>query len=104
MTKVTGGSLFSMLLNGWKMKQSNGMTFAQTLMAANAPLLIQEAMVKGHPSQGILPSGQIAGAIKDLPKVADLIDSIVIEAEATLQRFQGASAAINTTTKHTVEI
>lgn len=104
MTKVTGGSLFSMLLNGWKMKQSNGMTFAQTLMAANAPILIQEAMVKGHPTQGILPSGQIAGAIKDLPKVADLIASIVKEADATLQRLQRPAGNAPTTTKHAVEI
>ena len=104
MTKVTGGSLFSMLLNGWKMKQSNGMTFAQTLMAANAPILIQEAMVKGHPTAGILPSGQIAGAIKDLPKVADLIASIVAEAEATLMRLQPVSPNNNSAKKQTVEI
>lgn len=86
-TRVTGGSLISMLVNGWKMKQSNGMTLAQTLMAANAPMMIQEAMVKGHPDQGILPSGQIAGAITDLPTGAELMDAIVSEARATLMQL-----------------
>lgn len=86
-TKITGGSLLSMLINGWKMKQSNGMTLAQTLMAANAPMLIQEAMVKGHPEQGILPSGQIAGAINDLPSGAELMQSIVDEAQEILGKL-----------------
>ena len=104
MTKITGGSLLSMLINGWKMKQSNGMTLAQTLMAANAPMLIQEAMVKGHPSQGILPSGQIAGAISDLPSVADLIESIVVEAEATLNRLQRPSVSSTQNNKKVVEL
>lgn len=104
MTKVTGGSLLSMLLNGWKMKQANGMSFAQTLMAANAPILIQEAMVKGHPAAGILPSGQIAGAIDDLPLVADLIQSIVAEAHDTLTRLQCTPDSTPTTKKTPVEV
>lgn len=104
MSKVTGGSLFALLRNGWKMKQSSGMTLAQTLMAANAPILIQEAMVKGHPAQGILPSGQIAGTIQDLPPVAELIQGIVNDAQATLQRLQRSNESLQTTTKQTVAI
>jgi len=104
-TKLTGGSLLSMLVNGWKMKQSNGMTLAQTLMAANAPMMIQEAMVKGHPDQGILPSGQIAGAITDLPTCADLIDAIASEARAILMQLTdrfAAPAAGNTHKKNSL--
>ncbi|RLT93117.1 NAD(P)H-dependent flavin oxidoreductase [Ketobacter sp.] len=86
-TKLTGGSLLGMLGSAWKMKQSNGMTLGQTLMAANAPMMIQEAMVKGHPQQGILPSGQIAGTIDDLPSVAELMQRIVTQAEQVLERF-----------------
>ena len=67
----------------------------KTLMAANAPMMIQEAMVKGHPQQGILPSGQIAGTIGDLPAVEELIQQIVAEAEAVLDRFAAASTAAN---------
>ena len=94
-TRLTGGSLLGMLGSAWKMKQSNGMTLGQTLMAANAPMMIQEAMVKGHPQQGILPSGQIAGTIGDLPAVEELIQQIVAEAEAVLDRFAAASTAAN---------
>lgn len=92
-TSLTGGSLFAMLVSAWQMKQSNGMTFAQTLMAANAPMMIQQAMVKGHPDQGILPSGQVAGAIKDLPTGAELMRSIVKEATDTLEKFAIRSAS-----------
>ncbi|PIE40780.1 MAG: 2-nitropropane dioxygenase [Gammaproteobacteria bacterium] len=86
-TKMTGGTLLSMLTSAWKMKQSNGLTLTTTLMSANAPMMIQEAMVKGHPDNGVLPSGQIAGAIQDLPAVADLMESIVAEAACTLERL-----------------
>ncbi|MBR9911105.1 MAG: nitronate monooxygenase [Gammaproteobacteria bacterium] len=86
-TKLTGASLFSMLTSAWRMKQSNRLGFGQTLMAANAPMLIQEAMVKGHPQNGILPSGQVAGVIDDLPAVADLINDIMCEAEDTIERL-----------------
>lgn len=88
-TKLTGGSLVAMLMSAWQMKKSNGLTLGQTMMAANAPMMIQEAMVKGHPDQGILPSGQIAGAIKDLPTGAQLMESIVEEALQTIQKISG---------------
>ena len=91
-TKLTGGSLLGMLSSAWKMKQSNGMTLGQTMMAANAPMMIQEAMVKGHPQQGILPSGQIAGTIDDLPSVLELMQRIVAEAEQVLERLSPANA------------
>lgn len=87
LTKLTGGSLPGMLRSGWKMKKANGMSLGQTLMAANAPMMIQEAMVKGHPDAGVLPSGQVAGTIQDLPSAGALIDSIVKQADSTLSRL-----------------
>ncbi|MCH9692223.1 MAG: nitronate monooxygenase [Gammaproteobacteria bacterium] len=85
--KLTNASLLSMLRSAWKMKRSNGLSLRQTLMAANAPMMIQEAMVKGHPDNGICPSGQIAGAIDDLPSAAMLIESIVAEANMALAKL-----------------
>ncbi|MCP5018614.1 MAG: nitronate monooxygenase [Ketobacter sp.] len=99
-TKLTGGSLFAMLSSAWKMKKSNGMTLGQTMMAANAPMMIQEAMVKGHPQQGILPSGQIAGVITDLPTVSELINNIVHEAETVLKRLSAGSTTDQSGTNH----
>ena len=92
-TKMTGGSLLGMLANAWKMKKNNGMTMAETMMSANAPMMIQEAMVKGHPDDGVLPSGQIAGAIQDLPPVSELMESIVSEASSTLDRLNKMASA-----------
>ncbi len=61
----------------------------QTMMAANAPVLIQRAMVEGRPDEGVLPSGQVASNIDALPTVAELIAGIVAEAEARLNALQG---------------
>lgn len=83
-SRITGASVPAMLLAGWQMKQANGLSFGQTLMAANAPMMIQAAMVDGHPNAGILPSGQVAGAIDDLPAVAELIEQIERQARDTL--------------------
>src|SRR3546814_11537972 len=60
----------------------------QTMMAANAPVLIQRAMGEGRPDEGVLPSGQVAAVIGALPPVAELIVSIVSEAEARLAAVQ----------------
>ena len=85
---MTGGSLSGMLQSAWRMHRTGDLSFGQTLMAANAPMMIQEAMVNGHPEQGILPSGQVAGIIDDLPTVAALINQIMDEAEQSLSRLQ----------------
>lgn len=93
--------LTSAFVSAWRWKARTGMSFfymartalaalregdsmAQTLMAANAPVLIQRAMVEGRPDEGVLPSGQVAALIDDLPSVADLIQRIVADAEARL--------------------
>ncbi len=83
-TRMTGGSLAGMLGSAWKMYRSGDTSLGQTMMAANAPMMIQEAMVRGHPDDGILPSGQVAGLIDDLPTVAELIERIMSEADQTL--------------------
>ncbi|RZV56171.1 MAG: nitronate monooxygenase, partial [Pseudomonadales bacterium] len=75
------------LSSAWQMRKANQMSLGQTMMAANAPMMIQEAMVNGHPESGILPSGQVAGIIKDLPAVAELVDSIAREADETIARL-----------------
>ena len=86
-TKMTGGSLPSMLSSAWKMKRANDMSLGQTMMAANAPMMIQEAMVRGRPDKGILPSGQVAGAIDNIPPVAEVMDAIVEEAVERLEHL-----------------
>jgi len=81
--------MFAMLKSAWSMYRSGDVSLGQTLMAANAPMMIQEAMVKGDPEHGILPSGQVAGLIDDLPSVQRLVTDIMREADETSSRLAG---------------
>jgi NAD(P)H-dependent flavin oxidoreductase YrpB (nitropropane dioxygenase family) len=47
-------------------------------------MLTRVALVEGRLDAGILPTGQVAGLIEQLPTVQELIDAIVSEAMATL--------------------
>lgn len=82
--KETGLSFADMVATAWKMARNSDLTLGQTMMAANAPVIIQEAMVKGDPASGVLPSGQVAGLIRDLPDCETLVSSIIREASERL--------------------
>lgn len=82
----TGMSMAQTVKTAWGMASKTDMTLGQTMMAGNAPMIIQKAMVEGKPDEGVLPSGQIAGLIDDLPSCADIIGGIIAEAEASLKR------------------
>jgi NAD(P)H-dependent flavin oxidoreductase YrpB (nitropropane dioxygenase family) len=85
--KVTGTSLPELLEEGMAMKQNQELTWAQLAMAANAPMLTKASMVDGRVEAGILPTGQITGVIDEIPTVAELLQRIMAEAEATLERL-----------------
>lgn len=82
----TGMSMYQTVKTAWGMASKTDMTLGQTMMAGNAPMIIQKSMVEGKPEEGVLPSGQVAGLIDDLPSCAELIASIVTDAEANLKR------------------
>ncbi|MFT4519754.1 MAG: NAD(P)H-dependent flavin oxidoreductase YrpB (nitropropane dioxygenase family) [Halioglobus sp.] len=83
--KHTGATFFSLLKSAIAMGKDDEMTAAQAIMSANAPMIIQKAMVDGEPSLGVLPSGQVAGVIDALLSCENLINSIVEEAEQRLK-------------------
>lgn len=85
--KFTGASLIGLLKSAMAMTKSGDLTLAQAIMSANAPMIIQKAMVDGQPEEGVLPSGQVAGVIDQLLSCEDLINQIVAEAEAGLARI-----------------
>lgn len=87
-SRMTESSLLAMLKSAWQMSRSGDVTFAQTLMAANAPMMIQQAIVAGQPDRGVLPGGQIAGTIDDLPAVAELIEQIMSQAQQRLHELE----------------
>jgi NAD(P)H-dependent flavin oxidoreductase YrpB (nitropropane dioxygenase family) len=85
--KQTGVSLSDLARTGLAMKKDQELTWSQVALAANAPMLTREAMVDGHPEVGILPTGQVVGAIGALPTVADVLADIESGARAALSRF-----------------
>jgi NAD(P)H-dependent flavin oxidoreductase YrpB (nitropropane dioxygenase family) len=84
---LTGTSLSELLDEGLAMKKSQELTWSQLAMAANAPMLTKASMVDGKVEAGILPTGQVAGVIDEIPSVAQLLQRIMTEAEQTLDRM-----------------
>ncbi|MEP5766251.1 MAG: nitronate monooxygenase [Halieaceae bacterium] len=80
----TGASLTGLLRSAIAMHRDDGLSLAQAIMSANAPMIIMKAMVDGEPGQGVLPSGQVAGVIDELLSCEELIKQIVVEAEQRL--------------------
>jgi NAD(P)H-dependent flavin oxidoreductase YrpB (nitropropane dioxygenase family) len=76
-----------MLREGLAMRKTFDLTYGQMLMAANAPMMLKAAMVEGKLDFGVMASGQVVGVIDDLPTVAEVIERIVKEAEATIGRL-----------------
>ena len=88
---VSGLSWREMLSQGRAMHGE--LSVGQVLMAANTPVLLRAAMVEGRTDLGLMSSGQVTGLISDLPSCAELIESIMAEAGATLDRLKGMSGA-----------
>lgn len=86
----TGMSVPQMFSTAMRALREEEMSVAQTLMAANAPVLIQRAMVEGYPDEGVLPSGQVAAAISQLQSCAAIIEGIACQAQRCLQALCSA--------------
>ncbi|MNM62666.1 Nitronate monooxygenase [compost metagenome] len=82
--RLSGISVGQMLTS---LRQRGELSMAQALMAANAPMVIQKAMVDGQPQNGVLPAGQIAALIDALPGCAELIESIVTQASERISEL-----------------
>jgi NAD(P)H-dependent flavin oxidoreductase YrpB (nitropropane dioxygenase family) len=85
--KETGATMRSLLREGRAMKAGNELTWAQVVMAANAPVMTKAALVEGRTDVGVLPTGQVVGVLDALPPVAEIIGDIMTEADARLRRF-----------------
>ncbi len=87
--KVTGTPLRSLVEEGLAMHKHQDLSWSQLAMAANAPMLIKAALVDGDTTIGVLPTGQVTGVIDELPTVAALIERVMADARATLDRLGG---------------
>jgi NAD(P)H-dependent flavin oxidoreductase YrpB (nitropropane dioxygenase family) len=85
--KLTGTTMRDLLTEGRAMRRNQGLSWSQVALAANAPMLTKAAMVDGNVDVGILPTGQVVGVIDELPTVAELVQRIIAEANATLERL-----------------
>jgi NAD(P)H-dependent flavin oxidoreductase YrpB (nitropropane dioxygenase family) len=83
----TGASLRELLAEGRSMKRSGDLSWAQIVMAANAPMMTKAALVDGDAGVGILPTGQVVGNIDEIPTVEELVQRVVAEATQTLARL-----------------
>jgi len=70
------------LASGWK-------TMKDLAFMANAFKAIQLATEEGDNEKGVLPVGQATGLIQDLPKVSEVIERIVGEAEGAQKKMAG---------------
>jgi NAD(P)H-dependent flavin oxidoreductase YrpB (nitropropane dioxygenase family) len=85
--RESGMSWTAMVRDGLAMKHGKDLTWSQVLLAANTPMLLKAAMVDGRTDLGVMASGQVAGLIDDLPSCTELVDRIMAEAQAALQRL-----------------
>jgi NAD(P)H-dependent flavin oxidoreductase YrpB (nitropropane dioxygenase family) len=88
--RQTDTSLLALAKEGRAMKKGNELSWAQVVMAANAPMMTKAALVDGRTDVGVLPTGQVVGEIDELPTVAELIGRLVREATAVLNRLGSA--------------
>jgi NAD(P)H-dependent flavin oxidoreductase YrpB (nitropropane dioxygenase family) len=90
--RMTGASIGDLMHAARGMMKEQGLSFAQALMAANAPALLERSMIQGRPADGVMATGQIAGALNDLPTCAQLLERIIREADERIAALSGAAA------------
>lgn len=91
--RQTGASWPELIRAAQGMRAHGGLTFAQAMMAASAPMLIQKAVVDGDPDRGVMATGVVGGRIGDLPSCAELVDRIMAEARARFDALGVVSPA-----------
>jgi NAD(P)H-dependent flavin oxidoreductase YrpB (nitropropane dioxygenase family) len=90
----THQSLAELLRAATGMRSHGGLTLAQALMAASAPMLIQRAVVDGDPDRGLMATGLVAGRIDDVPSCQDLVDAIVRDARVRIDALATTEPAM----------
>jgi nitronate monooxygenase len=76
-TGMTTGQALSIFM---KAMREDSSSVAQTVMAANAPMLLQRSMVDGNPAEGVMSAGQVAALIGKLDSCEEVIGGIVRQA------------------------
>ncbi|KZL15195.1 MULTISPECIES: nitronate monooxygenase [unclassified Pseudovibrio] len=91
--KYSWGEVLGVLRQSLKGEDAS---FAATIMAPTLPRLITRAFIEGDAQNGLLPSGQAAALIDDLPECAALIDAIVAQTRHQLRVLSQYDASLTT--------
>jgi NAD(P)H-dependent flavin oxidoreductase YrpB (nitropropane dioxygenase family) len=87
--RLLGTPWRDLLREAVSMHRSQELSWSQVLLAANAPLLLKASMVDGNTDAGVMAAGQVTGLIEDLPSCKQLVERIIVQAEAVLRGFEG---------------
>ncbi|MEU6536126.1 nitronate monooxygenase [Streptomyces sp. NPDC047000] len=79
--RLSGLTWRALLRDGRTTHRARSLSWSQTLLAANTPMLLRSAMVDGRTDLGVMAAGQVAGVIEDLPSCAELVERVMAEAE-----------------------
>jgi NAD(P)H-dependent flavin oxidoreductase YrpB (nitropropane dioxygenase family) len=91
MKRQTGASWPQLLKAAKGMSSHSGLTLAQAMMAASAPMLIQKAVVEGKPDEGVMATGVVGGRITEIPTCDELVARIMTEARERLRAISIAA-------------
>lgn len=91
--KILKQNWFQFLGAAWKMMAGEGGDFIQMARLANGTMPHQKAIYEGDTKEGFIFVGQVTGPIRDLPTVRELIDRMMVEAEAVLRKTGGRVAS-----------
>jgi NAD(P)H-dependent flavin oxidoreductase YrpB (nitropropane dioxygenase family) len=91
--RMSGASWRDIITEGLAMKRSRELGWTQLIMAANTPMMLRASMVDGRTDLGTLASGQVVGVIEDLPSCAELVERIVAQASAVIERLTAQAGA-----------
>jgi NAD(P)H-dependent flavin oxidoreductase YrpB (nitropropane dioxygenase family) len=89
--RMSGMSWRRLVTDGRAMRRAGDRSWSQTVLAANTPTMLKAGLVEGSTDAGVLASGQVVGAIDDLPTCEELVDRVVTEAA---ERLRATSALL----------
>jgi NAD(P)H-dependent flavin oxidoreductase YrpB (nitropropane dioxygenase family) len=87
--QLTGTPWTRLLREGVAHRRGGGLTWSQTLMAANTPTLLKAGLVEGRTDSGVFAAGQVVGLLDDLPTCQEVVDGVVADALGVLDRLGG---------------
>jgi NAD(P)H-dependent flavin oxidoreductase YrpB (nitropropane dioxygenase family) len=91
--RLSGLTWRQMVRDGLALRHGKELSWSQVLLAANTPMLLKSSMVDGRTDLGVMASGQVAGVIDDLPSCAELVRTVMSEANEVIGALAAGGAS-----------